>query len=83
MTTNVARLRKDSAVQRAKVWVTLLGAFARFRHVTGCPHGTTQLEFDISVLFENLSSKSKLYYYLTRIKGTLRKGLCTFMLISR
>ena len=37
---------------------------------------------DISVLFENLSRKSKLRQNLARIAGTLREYLCTFVIVS-
>jgi hypothetical protein len=40
------------------------------------------MKFDIRVFFENLSSKFVFDQNLTRIMGTLREDLCTFMIIS-
>ena len=73
-----------------------LGALVKLRKTTISfvmsvrPHGTTGLPLKrlswnlmFRALLENLSRIFKFHYNLTRIKGTLREGLCTFMIIFR
>jgi hypothetical protein len=54
------------------------------------PHGTTRLpldRFSRNLVFEEFWGKSvqkfKCHYNWTKITGTLREDLCTYMIISR
>ena len=47
------------------------------------PTGPIFTKSDISIFFENLSRKSKLYSNLTRIRCALHEDQCTFLIISR
>ena len=46
------------------------------------PTGRIFIKFDAGGFFENLTRKYKFHYNMTRITGTLRKELCTFMTTS-
>ena len=47
------------------------------------PNGQTLIDFDISVLSENLSRIFKSHQNLTSIRGTLHEDMCTCMMIPR
>jgi hypothetical protein len=69
--------------------VSLLGAFAKLRHVCPSVHvehlgptGQILVKFSVREFIKNLPRK-KFHYNLTRTTDALHEDLCTFLIISR